>query len=133
MAMSTYSPTDFCTPDQGLDYIFARMGAIYGAAFTRHWEHVDLSVVRQTWGELLGKYCTYKPSMDFALGAMNASFVPSALAFRELCAQGPRIPDKPHSIITKQPTQAELKVTAKAKEEALLAIRRFTQSTTGAA
>lgn len=131
--MPTYSPTDFCTTDQGLDYIFARMGAIYGAAFTRHWEHVDLSIVRQTWGELLGKYATYKPSMDFALQSMNTSFVPSALAFRELCTQGPRIPDKPHSIITQQPTQAELKVTAQAKEEALRAIRNFTQSVRGVA
>ena len=126
--MSSYSETDFCTQDQGLDYIFAKMGAIYGAAFTRHWESVDLSMVRQTWGEILGRYATYRPTIDFALRSMNTSFVPSALAFRELCTQAPRIPDKPHSIITKQPTQEELVMTAQAKEEAMQKIRSFTGS-----
>ena len=125
--MRTYSPTDFCTQDQGLDYIFGRMGALYGAAFTRHWESVDLSMVRQTWGDLLGVYATYKPTMDFALSHLG-KFVPSGIEFKELCAQAGRIPDKPHSIITKQPTQAEIKITQQKKEEALLAIKRFTQS-----
>lgn len=127
MEMRTYSPADFCTPDQGLDYIFGRMGAIYGASFTRHWESVDLSMVRQTWREMLGIYATYKPSIDFALNSMG-KFVPSAIEFKELCAQAGRIPDKPHSLITKQPTQQEIAVTKKQKEEALLAIRRFTNS-----
>ena len=125
MVMRTYSQTDFCTPDQGLDYIFGRLGAIYGAAFTRHWDGVDLSMVRQTWGEMLGVYATYKPTIDFALGNMG-KFVPSAIEFKDLCAQAGRIPDKPHSLITKQPTQAEIAVTQKQKEEALIAIKRFT-------
>lgn len=124
--MLAYSQSDFCTPDQGLDYIFGKMGAIYGAQFTRHWESVDLSLVRQTWGEILGRYCTYRPTIDFALRSMNTAFVPSALAFRELCTHAPRIPDKPHSIITKQPTQAELATTAKEKAKALSAIAKFT-------
>jgi len=126
MVMPTYSPTDFCSKDQGLDYIFGRMGAIYGAAFTRHWEGVDLSMVRQTWGEMLGVYATYKPTIDFALNSMG-KFVPSAIEFKDLCVQAGRIPTKPHSIITKQQTQAEIAVTQKQKEEALLAIRRFTK------
>lgn len=126
--MLAYSPSDFCTADQGLDYIFGKMGAIYGASFTRHWESVDLSMVRQTWGEILGRYATYKPTIDFALRSMNTSFVPSALAFRELCTQAGRIPDKPHSVITKQPTQAELRVTEEEKEKALAKIRSFTGS-----
>ena len=130
--MPTYSPTDFCSKDQGLDYIFGRLGAIYGAAFTRHWESVDLSMVRQAWGDLLGIYATYKPTMDFALSNLG-KFVPSAIEFKELCQQAGRIPDKPHSIITKQPTQAELEITRQKKEEALIAIQRFTQSVRGAA
>ncbi len=30
-----------CTEDEGLDYIFGKMGAIYGASFVRHWDGVD--------------------------------------------------------------------------------------------
>lgn len=125
--MLAYSQSDFCTPDQGLDYIFGKMGAIYGASFTRHWESVDLSLVRQTWGEILGSYATYRPTIDFALKHMG-KFVPSAIEFEELCSQAVRIPDRPHTMIEKQLTTEERIAVARAKEEALQKIRLFTGS-----
>jgi hypothetical protein len=124
--MPIYSQTDFCTQDQGLDYIFGRLGAIYGAAFTRHWDGVDLSMVRQTWGELLGRYATYRPSMDFALKNMG-KFIPSAIEFKDLCSQAGRIPDKPHTMIEKQLTTEEKVAVAKAKGEAMAQIAKFTR------
>ena len=124
--MPIYSQADFCTIDQGLDYIFGRLGAIYGAAFTRHWDGVDLSMVRQTWGELLGRYATYKPNMDFALKNLG-KFVPSAIEFKELCAQAGRIPDKPNTMIEKQLTTEERIAVAKAKGEAMAQIAKFTR------
>lgn len=124
--MSNYSEADFCTPDQGLDYIFGRLGAIYGASFARHWEGVDLRLVRQAWGELLSRYATYKPSMDFALKHMG-KFVPSAIEFKELCSQGPRIPYKPHTMIEKQLTTEERIAVARAKGEAMAKIAQFTR------
>lgn len=124
--MPIYSQADFCTIDQGLDYIFGRLGAIYGAAFTRHWDGVDLSMVRQTWGELLGRYATYKPNMDFALKNLG-KFVPSAIEFKELCSQAGRIPDKPHTMIEKQLTTEERIAVAKAKGEAMEKIAQFTR------
>ena len=124
--MPIYSQTDFCTLDQGLDYIFGRLGAIYGAAFTRHWDGVDLSMVRQTWGELLGRYATYRPSMDFALKNMG-KFIPSAIEFKDLCSQAGRIPDKPHTMIEKQLTTEERIAVAKAKGEAMAQIAKFTR------
>jgi hypothetical protein len=42
--MSNYLETDFCTKEDGLDYIFAVMGATYGAAFNRHFEGMDLDI-----------------------------------------------------------------------------------------
>lgn len=126
--MRAYSEADFCEPNLGVKYIFAKMGIIYGTMFRTHWGDMDKQSVIDTWVDILGRYATYKPSMDFAIQHMDTKFIPSALAFRELCTQAGRIPDKPHSIITKQPTQDELSVTAKAKEEALRAIRQFTQS-----
>ena len=39
--MSNYLETDFCTPEEGLDYVFGYMSAVYGGAFTRNWEQVE--------------------------------------------------------------------------------------------
>lgn len=122
--MQTYSAKDFCSVDNGIKYLFARMGAIYGASFTRHFEGVDQAIIRQTWGEILGRYATYRPSLDFALKHMS-KFVPSAVEFKELCTQGPRIPDAPHTMIEKQLTTEEKVAQAKAKGEAMKQWRKF--------
>jgi hypothetical protein len=105
--MSTYSETDFCTPDQGLDYIFGRMMAIFGATFNRHFDGIDPGFVRQEWKKQLGSFLTYRPSMDFAIEKLDGEFVPSAIKFRNLCNTGPAIPRKPVTAIEKQLTQKE--------------------------
>ena len=93
--MSNYSEDDFCTEDEGLDYIFVIMGSVYGASFNRHWDGMDLNMVRDVWKRYLKRFLTYKPSLDFALNAINKDFPPSAVAFKEFCNQGPMIPVKP--------------------------------------
>jgi hypothetical protein len=124
---SEYRDQDFCAIDEGLDYIFARMGAIYGAVFVRHWEGVDHQLVRQVWAEECGRMLTYKPKLDYALQHMNPDRPPSALAFKKLLNDAPRIPDKPHSIITRQPTLHEKMATEKAKAEAMAKLRELTE------
>ena len=121
--MSAYLETDFCSPDDGLDYIFGRMMAIYGASFSRHFDGVDPGLVRQEWKKQLGNFLTYRPSMDFAIDSLDGDFVPSAIKFRNLCNAGPEIPVKPVPQITRQRTQAEIAATeaAKAKARKLLA------------
>jgi hypothetical protein len=121
--MSVYLATDFCKPDDGLDYIFGRMMAIFGSSFARHFDEVDPQLVRQEWKKQLGNFLTYRPSMDFAIDNLDGNFVPSAIKFRNLCNAGPEIPVKPVPQITKQRTQAEIAATeaAKAKAKALLA------------
>jgi hypothetical protein len=123
--MKPYIASDFCTLENGIKYLFARMGAIYGSQFTRHWEGVDEAITRQTWGEILGRYATYKPTMDFALKHMG-KFVPSAIEFKDLCSQAGRIPDKPETLIEKQPTTEEKIAIARAKGEAMAKIAEFT-------
>ena len=120
--MSAYLETDFCSPDDGLDYIFGRMMAIYGSSFARHFVGVDPSLVRQEWKKQLGTFLTYRPSMDFAIDSLDGDFVPSAIKFRNLCNAGPEIPVKPVPQITRQRTQAEIAATeaAKAKARAML-------------
>lgn len=116
--MSVYLETDFCKPDDGLDYIFGRMMAIFGSSFARHFEEVDPQLVRQEWKNQLGRFLTYKPSMDFAIDNLDGNFVPSAIKFRNLCNAGPQIPVKPVPQIIKQRTQAEIAATEAAKEKA---------------
>ncbi len=120
--MSAYLETDFCKPDDGLDYIFRRMMAIFGSPFARHFDEVDPQLVRQEWKKQLGNFLTYRPSMDFAIDNLDGNFVPSAIKFRNLCNAGPEIPVKPVPQITKQRTQAEIASTeaAKAKARAML-------------
>jgi hypothetical protein len=116
--MSVYLETDFCKPDDGLDYIFGRMMAIFGSSFARHFDEVDPQFVRQEWKNQLGKFLTYKPSMDFAIDNLDGNFVPSAIKFRNLCNAGPNIPVKPVPQITKQRTQAEIAATESARAKA---------------
>lgn len=123
--MSDYLASDFTTADNGLDYVFGKMGAIYGAAFTRNWDGVDLGLVRATWLEMLGVYATYKPTLDFALNSMDKSFIPSAIAFKDLCSQAGRIPVKPEVTITHQKTQEQIQKDFLAKEIALKDVKEF--------
>jgi hypothetical protein len=58
---------------------------------------------------------------------MDKNFIPSALAIKDLCQQGPRIPDKPNFMIEKQLTTEEKLELAKQKAIALDAIKKFTQ------
>ena len=90
--MYDYSENDFCSEDEGLDYIFTKLGAIFGATFMRHFDGVHHEVVRTVWKEQIGKFLTYRPSMDFAIQHLNSEFIPSAIKFRELCNGGPSIP-----------------------------------------
>lgn len=117
--MSNYLESDFCTIDDGLDYIFAVLGAIYGAGFNRHWEGMDLGVVRKVWADQLGKFLTYKPSMDYAIKRCSPDFPPSAIKFRDFCNSGPEIPQKPMLKIERQPTLHERIEAQRVKAEAL--------------
>ena len=113
--MSNYLQNN-CTQDEGLDYIFGRMSSIYGAAFLRHWEGVDLNLVRQEWQRQLGNFLTYRPSMDYAINRMDGDFVPSAIKFREFCNAGPAVP-RDELQITHDPKPVDPEVVAEAKRK----------------
>lgn len=117
--MSSYSETDFCTQDQGLDYIFGRMMAIFGAPFNRHFDGLDPDFVRQEWKNQLGRFLTYRPSMDFAIAKLDGEFIPSAIKFRNLCNSGPEIPVKPMVQIERKKTLHEQIEADRVKAEGL--------------
>ena len=97
--MSNYCEADFCTKQEGLDYVFTRMTAIYGASFSRHFDGIDPELVRDEWVHQIGVYLTYKPSMDYAIEHLEETFVPSAIKFKNLCTSGPRIPVDPKTTL----------------------------------
>lgn len=102
-----WNQNDFCDADSGFEYIFSRMQAIYGARFATHWQMIDPQLVRQEWKNQLGRFLTYRPSMDYAISKLDGEFVPSAIKFRNLCNAGPEIPVKPVLKIEKQLTQQQ--------------------------
>jgi len=114
--MSNYLESDFVEMDEGLDYVFVMLGGIYGQAFNRNWEGMDLNVVRQIWKDQIGTFLRYKPSLDYAFGRLNGDFPPSAIKFREFCNAGPNIP-RDEKQIAYTPTPVNPEVVAEAKRK----------------
>jgi len=108
-----------CTPDEGLDYIFGRMAATYGASFMRHWDGVDPNLVRNVWKDDVGIYLTSRESMDYALKHMHPDFPPSSISFAKQCLSGPPMKKKPVVMIENTLTEAE-KVELRLKKEKAL-------------
>jgi hypothetical protein len=123
-----YKESDFCTKDDGIKYVFKMFSIIYGSKITNHWGDMNVIAVMNVWKEMIGNYLTYRPILDFALNNLDPKgFVTTPMAFKELCSQAGRIPDKPHSMIEKQLTTDEKLELAKQKAIALKAIKKFTQ------
>ena len=124
--MSNYSKADFVDADQVLDYVFVMLGGIYGQAFNRNWEGMDLEVVRQIWKDKIGTFLTYKPSLDYAFSRLNGDFPPSAIKFREFCNAGPNIP-RDELQITYNPKPVYPAVVAEAKRKLAELKRQYEQ------
>jgi len=91
------------------------LGGIYGQAFNRNWDGMDLPVVRQIWKDQIGNFLTYKPSLDYAFTRLSGDFPPSAIKFREFCNAGPASPREDLQI-EYNPTPVDPEVVRKAKE-----------------
>jgi len=122
-----WNQNDFCDADSGFDYIFGVMSATFGSRFTTHWQDVEPAMIRQVWKERLGRFLTYKPSLDFALQHLKGEFPPSAITFRELCNAGPNIPEKPLVVITRQKTKDEIQKSEAARKKGLEALKELKQ------
>ena len=117
--------SNFCNVDQGFDYIFGRMSAIYGNDFARKWDGIDANLIRSEWTQTLGKFLTYKPSMDYALENLPPDRPPSSLQFRKICQGGPGIPVPDAVQIANNPT---VKYTNEQKRKALAQLEALKRS-----
>jgi hypothetical protein len=120
--MNEWRKEDFCTAEQGLDYAFANMGAIYGTTFTRNFTGIDPRVVRSAWLTQCGHLLTYRPAIDHALRHMNADYPPSAIKFKGLLA-AIVIPERPQPKIEVIKTPEEQAESKRLAEEARAALR----------
>jgi hypothetical protein len=128
--MPDYNKADFCQPAFGVKYIFAKMRIIYGKRFDSNWEGIEQNSINETWKILLGVYATYRPNLEFALANMDSKFIPSAIEFRDLCRDAGRIPEKPHSMITRQRTLEEIALGVVSREKELKKLRVFYRKVT---
>ncbi len=120
------SQNEFFDPDDGFDYIFSVMSGIYGARFISHWSEVDPLLVRQIWKEQLGRFLTYRPSLDFALSNLHGEKPPSAITFRDLCNKGPTIPITfSQKFIERQKTQEELEEEERQRQKGLAMLQEL--------
>jgi len=121
-----YKESDFCTKDEGIQYVFRMFSIIYGARFASHWGDMSMGAVMATWKEMIGNYLTYRPILDFAIKHLDPkSFVPTPMSFIELCMGAGRIPVKPESTLTHQKTKEEIEKAAKDKEIAMEQLAKF--------
>ena len=118
---------DFCNADDGFDYIFTKMNAIYGATFANHWREIDPDIIRDTWKQNCWIGLTYRPKMDYALKNMNPDRPPSALAFAKLLIDGPSIPVQQYTAITKQLIEEERVVLQEAKSNAMERLKELSE------
>lgn len=121
-----YKESDFCTQEEGIQYVFKMFSIIYGARFSSHWGEMKVVNVMEVWKNMIGNYLTYRPILDFAIKNLDTSgFVTTPMAFVELCKQAGRIPVKPERTLTHQLTQEEIKKNAEAREKAIEQIRKW--------
>ena len=120
--MNNWRAEDFCTAEQGLDYAFANMSAIYGQTFTRNFAGIDPKVVRAAWLNQCGHLLTYRPALDHALRHMSADYPPSAIKFRYLLA-ATTIPERPVPQLVVIKTEAEKAESKRLGDEARAALR----------
>ena len=120
--VTEWKAEDFGTAEQGLDYAFANMGAIYGQTFTRNFTGIDPKVVRAAWLAQCGHLLTYRPAVDYALRHMSAEYPPSAIKFRYLLA-ATMIPEKPVPKLEVLKTPEQEAESKRLGEEARAALR----------
>jgi hypothetical protein len=129
--MTEYKESDFMSQEDGIKYVFNMFSIIYGSKITTHWGGMNVQNVMDVWKGMIGNYLTYRPTLDFAIQNLDSKgFVTNPMAFKELCSQAGRIPIKPERTITHQKTQKEIDEAIKAKEEALVKIKKWTMKLT---
>lgn len=96
-------------PIKAIDRLFERLGATYGASWSRQWETVPMNDVKSAWAHELGSYAHRLDAVAWALENLPER-CPNAIEFRNLCrmAPAPETPKLPEPKADPQRVAAEL-------------------------
>lgn len=107
-------------PIKAIDRLFERLGATYGASWTRQWETVPMNDVKSAWSHELSVYGNRLEVLAWALEHLPER-CPNAIEFKNLCrmAPAPEAPKLPEPKADPERLKQELaklgQVRAKAK------------------
>lgn len=73
-----------------IDRLFERLGATYGASWSKMWADVPLVDVKTTWAHELSGFATHLQDLAWALENLPER-PPNVIEFRNLCRKAPRI------------------------------------------
>lgn len=81
-----------------VDRIFEKLTLVYGQAFLRRWQDIDLNAVKSDWCHELAGFAEHPQAISYGLQNLPADKPPTVLEFRALCrkapeAEVPRLPE----------------------------------------
>ena len=76
-------------PESWVNRIFQRLTLVYGQAFMRQWEGLDVAEVKALWGEELTWYQQQPSAIAHALENLPIDRPPNVLQFRDMCRKVP--------------------------------------------
>lgn len=96
-------------PIKVIDRLFERLGATYGASWTRQWVDVPMNDVKTAWAHELHGYSTNLQLLAWALENLPER-CPNVIEFRNLCrrAPAPDVPRLPETKVDPERVKQEL-------------------------
>jgi hypothetical protein len=96
-------------PIKAIDRLFERLGATYGAAWTRQWVDIPINDVKTAWAHELQGYASNLQPIAWALENLPER-CPNVIEFRNLCrhAPAPEVPRLPEPKVDPERLKQEL-------------------------
>lgn len=96
-------------PSAWVDRLFEKLVLVYGHAFLRRWEGLDMAKVKADWAHELRGYAQSPDAVRYALEHLPKDGPPTVLALRELCREfARRVPMTPPALPAPKPDPQRL-------------------------
>jgi hypothetical protein len=76
-------------PNDWVDAIFRKLTLVYGSAFLKRWEGIEIDAVKADWAHELSGLAKKPEFIKHALENLPVSYPPTVLEFRQLCIGAP--------------------------------------------
>lgn len=76
-------------PTPWVDRIFDKLTLVYGQAFLRRWQDIDLNAVKSDWGHELAGFAQHPRAIAFALENLPVDKPPTVLEFKAMARRVP--------------------------------------------